>query len=53
MELDQNHYAAGDDVTMEYRHGATEIACLNAAWQPYANPFMSLGYVQVRMTSTL
>jgi len=53
MELDQNHYAAGDNVTMEYRHGATEIACLSAAWVAYTVPWASLGYVQVRMTSTL
>lgn len=53
VELLQNEYAAGDTVALKYRDGATEGACLDAAWIAYAAPFESLGYVQVRMESTL
>ena len=54
VTLLQNHYdPTGDDVDMDYRHGATEAACEGAAWNDYTIPFVSLGYVQVRMTSTL
>jgi len=52
-ELLQNEYAVGDDVTLEYRDGATAAACNAAAWGAYAAPFESLGYVQIRVTSTL
>lgn len=54
VTLLQNEYdITGDDVTMRYRHGATEAACLIAGWNNYTVPFVSLGYVQVRMESTL
>ena len=54
VTLLQNEYRpAGDNVTMEYRHGATEANCEAAGWVAYGAPFDSLGYVQVRMTSTL
>lgn len=53
VELDYNHYAAGDVITLEYRHGATPAACVVAAWNNYINPFVSLGYVQIKVTSTL
>lgn len=52
-ELLQNNYAPGDDVDLDYRHGATAAACAAAAWQDYVAPFMSLGFVQIRVTSTL
>ena len=54
VELLQNNYdETGDNVTMEYRHGATQVACEAEEWIAYAVPFESLGYVQIRMTSTL
>jgi Ni/Co efflux regulator RcnB len=53
VELDQNHYAAGDTIKLEYRHDTTEVDCLLAAWNDYTIPFLSLGYVQVRIESTL
>ena len=53
VEILQNNYASGDDVTLEYRHGATKAACLAASWNSYTAHFTSLGYVQVRVTSTL
>ena len=54
VTLLQNHYdPTGDDVDMDYRHGATEAACEIAGWNNYTVPFVSLGYVQIRMTSTL
>lgn len=50
----QNSYdVTGDNVLMEYRHGNSEAACLAAAWNTYVAPFDSLGYVQIRLTSTL
>jgi hypothetical protein len=54
VELLQNNYdITGDDVLLKYRHGATEVACLASAWNNYTVPFLSLGYVQVRIESTL
>ena len=54
VQLLQNEYdPSGDDVDMDYRHGATEAACLAAGWNNYVGTFSSLGYVQVRTTSTL
>jgi hypothetical protein len=53
VELLQNEYAIGDDVDLDYRHGATPGACAVAGWNNYTGKFTSLGYVQVRITSTL
>ena len=53
VRLRQNVYAAGDTVTIEYRHGVDQAACEAAAWNAYTIPFQSLGYVQVRVESTL
>ena len=54
VTLVQNVYdPSGDDVDIDYRHGATEGACLAAGWNDYTVPFVSLGYVQIRITSTL
>lgn len=50
VELLQNNYdVTGDDVVMKYRTGASEAACLAAAWTDYTVIFESLGYVQVRL----
>jgi hypothetical protein len=48
-----NEYLPGDDVTLEYRDGASAAACNAADWIVYDVPFVSLGYVQIRVTSTL
>jgi len=53
VQLLQNTYAAGDTVTLKYRHGADEATCLAAGWNTYSTPFISLGYIQVRVESTL
>ena len=54
VEVLQNNYdVLGDDVTLSYRHGATPNACAAAGWNSYTVPFSSLGYVQVRLDSTL
>ena len=50
VELLQNEYAVGDDVTIRYRHGATPNLCALAVWNLYTVPFMSLGYVEVRIS---
>lgn len=49
VELLQNKYDAGDTVGLQYRHGATAEACAAAAWNDYSVPFMSLGYVQIKV----
>jgi len=53
VEILQNTYAAGDTITIKYRTGATEGACLDADWLAYTDPFVSVGYIQVRVESTL
>ena len=51
VSLTQNAYnEAGDDVTLQYRHGATVGDCTSAAWNNYTAAFDSLGYVQIRLT---
>lgn len=53
VTLTQNKYGSGDSVDLDYRHGADQAACEAASWNNYTGPFTSLGYVQVRITSTL
>jgi hypothetical protein len=54
VTLYQNLYdGTGDDVDLDYRHGATQAACEAASWNNYTVPFTSLGFVQIRLTSTL
>lgn len=53
VTLLQNYYDSdGDTVDLDYRHGATQAACEAASWNNYTVPFVSLGFVQVRVTST-
>lgn len=52
IELDYNHYAAGDTIVLKYRHGATEVDCLAAVYNTYTVPFACLGYVQVMVEAT-
>lgn len=47
IELDQNHYSAGDTATMKYRTGTTQVECEAAGWTTYTVPFVSANYVQV------
>jgi hypothetical protein len=51
--LQNNYNILGDDVNLDYRHGASEAACLAAGWNDYSGTFISLGFVQIRLTSTL
>ena len=54
VSIYQNKYdITGDDVLLRYRHGNSEANCLAASWQDYTVPFASLGFVQVRVESTL
>jgi len=53
IELDYNFYSAGDTILLQYRHGSTPNACAVASWNNYTATFASLGYVQVRVESTL
>jgi hypothetical protein len=54
VTLYQNLYdGTGDDVLLRYRHGATPNACAVAAWNNYTIPFVSAGYVQVRLEATV
>jgi len=53
VTLFQNLYdPTGDDAVMKYRHGATPAACVAAAWNTYTVPFISLGYVQIRLEAS-
>lgn len=47
--LRQNKYGAGDDVTISYRTGTTSENCQAASWAVYSVPFVSEGFVQVRL----
>ena len=51
--IDYNVYLAGDNIDLDYRHGGTVAACEGAGWNNYVAPFTSLGFVQVKTTSTL
>ena len=53
VELLQNHYASGDTVLLQYRHGTTQTACLAATWNNYTTTFVSAGFVQVRISATI
>jgi hypothetical protein len=54
VKLIQNKYGiVGDSVKIEYRHGATEALCLAAEWNDYLAPFISEGFVQAKLESTL
>ena len=48
-----NVYAAGDNVDLDYRHGNSVATCQVAGWNNYVGSFTSLGYVQVKVASTL
>lgn len=51
--IQYNVYQAGDDINLDYRHGDSVANCEAAAWQDYGGAFESLGFLQVRVTSTL
>lgn len=50
VELDQNHYdPSGDNAVLKYRTGISQAACEAASWTDYTAPFLSDGFVQVRL----
>ena len=49
VAMTRNFYIAGDDATLKYRHGETQVACEAASWNSYTGSFVSLGYVQIRL----
>lgn len=50
VELDQNHYnPAGDNVVMSYRTGDSVVNCELDDWHVYSVPFISGGYVEVKI----
>lgn len=53
VELLQNNYLSGDTVTLKYRHGVDEATCLAASYNTYSAPFVSDGYVQVRLEASI
>lgn len=53
VSLFQNEYQTGDTVAIKYRHGSSKANCEAAAWAAYIAPFISDGYVQIRLESTL
>lgn len=53
VELLQNNYAAGDLVILQYRHAAAQGDVAGASYSEYSTPFISLGYVQVKVLNSL
>ncbi len=53
VQLLLNVYSAGDTVTLSYRHAAAQEDVSTADWNVYSVPFVSLGFVQVRVASSL
>ena len=49
IQLLQNAYGSGDSGVMKYRTGATQVECEGASWVAYSAPFLSDGYVQLRV----
>jgi hypothetical protein len=49
----QGEYQEADTVLLEYRTGNSEANCESASFATYTTPFESLGFVQLRITSTL
>ena len=50
VTLQKNKYGAGDAGTvLSYRHGASRSAARGASWNTYTTPFVSLGYVQIKV----
>jgi len=53
IEILINEYKSGDTIPIKYRHASTKAGCLAASWNVYSGTFVSDGYVQVRLESTL
>jgi hypothetical protein len=53
VKIEYNVYSSGDTINLDYRHGESPVACETAEWQDYTGSFDSLGYLQIRVTSTL
>ena len=51
VTLQLNKYAVGDSATLSYRHAATAGGVLSAEWSVYGSPFVSLGYVQLKVAN--
>lgn len=49
IQILQNAYGSGDTGTMKYRTGTTQSECESAGWSNYSAPFLSDGYVQLRI----
>lgn len=52
IELSINVYASGNSVSLLYRTGSTLLDCANSEWSVYGLPFLSLGYVQIRLQNS-
>lgn len=53
VTLLQNAYVSADTVTIQYRTGATQVACEAASYSTYSTPFASDGFVGIKIVSTL
>jgi hypothetical protein len=49
VQLLQNVYDSGDSGALYYKTGSDVAACQADSWHAYSAPFVSLGYVQVRV----
>jgi len=51
VEITYDQYAVGfGSGTIEYRTGATKVACEAASWNTYSSYFTSLGWVQIKVS---
>ena len=50
IRIDKYNTGSGT-VLVEYRTGATQAACLAASYATYVGSFVSLGWVQIRITN--
>jgi hypothetical protein len=49
VQILQNKYLSGDNGLIKYKNGTTEENCLADSWNIYSDPFISLGYVKIRV----
>jgi hypothetical protein len=51
VTLIDGKYSEASGAYVNYRHAATYAGVATAEWQTYSTPFMSLGYVQVQVST--
>ena len=47
--IDKYQTGSGDFPTIQYKDGSSKANCLADSWNNYTEPFVSTGYVQIRV----